>query len=30
VNFDNLVHDFGPLAATGQAQGAIYALFALS
>jgi branched-chain amino acid transport system permease protein len=29
VNFDNLVHDFGPLTATGLAQGAIYALFAL-
>jgi branched-chain amino acid transport system permease protein len=29
VHFDNLVQDFGPLTATGLAQGAIYALFAL-
>jgi branched-chain amino acid transport system permease protein len=29
VNFDSLVQDFGPLSATGMAQGAIYALFAL-
>jgi branched-chain amino acid transport system permease protein len=29
VHFDDLVRDWGPLTATGLAQGAIYALFAL-